>query len=272
MSIVILQLYHHLRIAGMDEKEISTKESTNITRSNPYAIPFAIIIAGVIIAAAVIYTGGIPGSTSRQAAVLEQAGGGGNAQNNQPAAPSANRLRPVSTQDHLIGNVNALVEMIVFTDLECPFCKVFHATVKKLSQEYGENLVIAYRQFPLESIHSRARLEAVASECAAKLGGNDAFWKYVDRLFAITPSNNGLDPARLPDIAAYVGLDTSAFELCLTSTEFNQKIGQDAQEAVASGGDGTPFSVVIAKDGTAIPVSGAQPYEIMTTVIDRASQ
>jgi predicted DsbA family dithiol-disulfide isomerase len=69
-----------------------------------------------------------------------------------------------------------------------------------------------------------------------------------------------------------VGLDTSAFESCLTSTEFNQKIGQDAQEAVALGGDGTPFSVVIAKDGTAIPVSGAQPYEIMTTVIDRALQ
>src|SRR5207249_6414117 len=81
--------------------------------------------------------------------------------------------------------------------------------------EKDGKVVWVYRHFPIDSLHSKARKEAQASECAAALGGNEAFWAYSDKLFEVTPSNNRLDLAQLPRIAQEIGLDRAQFETCL---------------------------------------------------------
>ena len=129
-----------------------------------------------------------------------------------------------------------------------------------------------YRHFPLTQLHSKAPKEAEATECASELGGQEKFWAYVDRLFAVTPSNNNLDPAELPKIAQYVGLDINKFNTCLSSGKYAKHIEDDVQNAQATGGNGTPWSIVISKSGKKYPLSGAQPYATVKQLIELALQ
>ena len=73
--------------------------------------------------------------------------------------------------------------LIEYSDLECPFCKQFHPSIQRVLDKYGDQVVWAYRHFPIETIHASARPLAEGSECAAQLGGNDKFWEYIDYIF-----------------------------------------------------------------------------------------
>jgi len=148
--------------------------------------------------------------------------------------------------------------------------------MQRLIQEYGRNEQVAwiYRHFPLDQIHSKARKEAQATECVNELGGNAKFWQYTDRLYEITPSNNNLDLSLLPQIAEEVGLNKTQFESCLSGDsrggKYAEHIEEDYQDAVRSGGTGTPYSVVIAPNGQKFPITGAQPYSAVKQVVDAA--
>jgi protein-disulfide isomerase len=185
-------------------------------------------------------------------------------------------VRPVDTKDHMQGNPNATVHVIEYSDFECPFCKSFHPTMQQAFDDYGTSGKIAwvYRHFPLDSIHSKARKEAQASECAAELGGNDAFWNFAKNLFEVAPSNNRLGLAILPDIAKGIGLNRAKFEACLSGDERGGKyadhIEADLQNAMAAGGTGTPYTVVVAANGKTFPINGAMPYSAVKEIIELA--
>ena len=148
-----------------------------------------------------------------------------------------------------LGNPKAPIMIVEFSDTECPYCKTFHATMHQVIDTYGKTGKVAwvYRHFPIDNIHSKARKEAEATECAAELGGNDGFWKYLDNLYKITPSNNELDLSLLPKIAEDSGLDKEKFVTCLDSGKYADKVEKDYQDAVAAGGQGTPYPVIITK-------------------------
>lgn len=228
------------------------------------SIPTAIILAGVLIAGAVIWS-------NKSNANLAQ-----KQQPQQVAQQTGDleQMAKISASDHIRGNPDAPVKIVEYSDPECPFCKRFHDTMKQVMDEYGKDGKVAwvYRNFPLDQLHPKARNESAAIECAGDLGGNDKFWAYADRLYEITPSNNGLDPAELPKIAQYVGLDVSKFNSCLASGKFDKHIEDDVQNAAATGGNGTPWSIVVDKNGKKYPLSGAQPYASVKQLIDIALQ
>ena len=178
--------------------------------------------------------------------------------------------------DRILGNPDAPVKLVEFSDFECPFCKRVHPTLKKIMADYESSGDVAwvYRHFPIDSLHPNARKEAQAAECANEQGGNDAFWAYTDKLYEVTPSNNRLELSSLPQIAEDIGLDRDAFEECLQGDRRGGKyadlIEADAQDAVASGGRGTPYIVVIAPNGKTFPISGAQPYAAIKSIIELA--
>ena len=189
------------------------------------------------------------------------------------ASTRAAALRPVSAgRDHIRGNLAAPVTLIEYSDFECPFCKRFHPTVKRLVDESKGQVKWVYRHFPLDQLHPvKARKEAVASECAAELGGNDAFWKFADRFFELTPSNNRTDiDAVLPRIASEIGLDKAQFASCLASGRHDRRVAEDVLEATASGGRGTPWSIIVSKSGKTYPISGAQPYAAVKQLVELA--
>ena len=229
-------------------------------------ISIAIVIAGALIAGAV-YLGTSKGSSTTA---------GNNQQPQQVAQQTGDleQMKSISKDDHIRGNPDAPVKIVEYSDTECPFCKRFHGTMQEVMNEYSKDGKVAwvYRHFPLDQLHSKARKEAVALECANEQGGNDKFWSYADRLYEITPANNGLDPAELPKIAQYVGLDVAKFNTCLASTKYDAHIEDDVQNATATGGNGTPWSIVVDKNGKKYPLSGAQPYASVKQLIDLALQ
>lgn len=238
------------------------EEKTN-QESDRYLIPASIVVAGVLVAAAVFYSNGgslprPPGDNEGKDAVAEKPVG----------------IQPVTSEDHVLGNPEAPVKMIEFSDLECPFCKRVHPTLTEIMDEFGKDGRVAwvYRHFPLDGIHPKADKEAEASECAAELGGNGAFWRYISRIYEVTPSNNGLDTAKLPEVAAELGLDRAKFEACLASGKYAAKVEAHTQEAAAAGGNGTPYTVIVAKNGKTFPVSGAQSYAVFKETIEEALQ
>ena len=111
--------------------------------------------------------------------------------------PMATQMRPISPDDHILGNVNAKIIIVEYSDLECPFCKMFHNTMHQVVEKSNGNVAWVYRHYPILQLHPKAFHEAEATECAWEQGGNSAFWKYTDKLFEITPSNNGLDETQL---------------------------------------------------------------------------
>ena len=249
-------------------EEENTQQS--IQSKNNLAVPGAIIVAGALIAGSVYFSfGKIAASPS--VVGIDAAG-------NQQLPPgdtgSLDQMAAISASDHIRGNPDAPVIIVEYSDTECPFCKRFHDTMKQVMDEYGKSGEVAwvYRQFPLTQLHSKAAKEAEATECANELGGSDTFWSYIDRLFEVTPSNDGLDLAELPKIAEYVGLDINKFNTCLTSGKYAQHIEQDTQDAMATGGNGTPWSIVVAKNGKKYPLSGAQPYASVKQLIELALQ
>lgn len=248
------------------------EENIKSNTANPYLVPLAIVIAGGLVAGAVFMNGG-SGGTAPVA----------NTGNNQPtqAAPqptgSTDDVRPVTAEDHIKGNPDAPVKIVEYSDFECPFCKRFHDTMNDvMASELGTSGQVAwvYRQFPLEQLHPvKAMAEAVASECAAELGGNDAFWQFADRFMEITPSNNRTEiETVIPQIVREIGLDETAFQTCFESGKYDDHIEADIANAIETGGRGTPWSILVGPDGTTYPINGAQPQAAVEQLINLALQ
>ncbi len=214
---------------------------------NKFLIPLSVLIAGALIGGAVFFKGktSAPTPTDNEPVDIEVA--------------------PLLADDHVLGNPNAKVTIITFSDIDCPFCKTFDATMRKIMNEYGTDGKVAWvhRQFPLDQLHPEARLKAESTECVASLKGNDAFWNYLGALF-----ERDEKAADLPTIAAEFGVDTAAFKACLDGKTFADAVETDVQAALKAGGRGTPYSIVIGPDGTEIPLNGAQPYEVVKQVVD----
>lgn len=228
-------------------------------------LPVSILVAGILISVSVIYSAGKKSFVAENPEINQEA--------NILNAVSPEGVKPVSADDHVRGDKNARLQIIEFSDLECPFCKDFHLVLQKAVSEYDGKLAWIYRHLPLDGLHPKARKEAEAAECAAELGGNDGFWKFIDKVFEITPSNNGLDLALLPKIASDIGLDQKKFKTCLDENRYSDKINAQISDAESAGGRGTPYSIILdGKTDKKIVIPGALPFEgaqSMKAVIDK---
>jgi protein-disulfide isomerase len=191
----------------------------------------------------------------------------------QPAAPQAAAKKPeVSNDDWYKGGKNAKVVMVEYSDLECPFCKSFHPTMQQIVKEYGDKVKWVYRHYPLD-FHANAQKEAEATECAGKLGGNDAFWKYTDTLFDRTSSNGtGFALDKLVPLAKELGLNEASFKQCLDSGEMAQKVKDQMAKGAEEGVTGTPGTIIIDGKGNTQVVPGALPFDKVKPMIDSALQ
>ncbi len=236
---------------------------------NNVMIPGSIVLAGIIIAIAVVSGSGKNTTPIAQAP--------SNTNNNavapiaptNPTAPVAGKIKPVSADEHVLGDINtAKVFLLVYSDYECPFCKRFHPTAKQIYDSYKGAVALVYRHFPL-SFHANAQKEAEASECAAELGGNTAFWKYTDAIYERTTSNGtGFALTKLVPLAGELGLDKTKFKTCLESGKYAAKVQQDMSEGIEAGVSGTPGNILLTKNGISKLLPGALPFEVFKKEID----
>lgn len=224
--------------------------------NNQLAIPVSIVIAGALIAGALYM------SNTKNTATAQQVNNGTDAQELIP-------VPEVTEKDWIKGNPNAEMKIVEYSDPECPFCRMFDATMQKIIGEYGQGGKVAwvYRHMPLSMLHQKAYDESVAMQCAGMLGGTTAFWIFADELYAKTPSNDGLDHALLPQFAAKAGIDAKKFADCRAGEEAKKVVDAHLAEAEQLGIQGTPHSFILYK-GEQVSIDGAQPYEAVKRIID----
>lgn len=108
--------------------------------------------------------------------------------------PYIGNISNVTTEDHIIGNINAPIIIVEYSDFDCPYCKKFGNTMKEIVAESNGNVAWVYRHWV---VHQSAVEKTIAAECVSKIKGNDAFWKYTDLVFGLmdkvkTPITNQL--------------------------------------------------------------------------------
>ena len=156
------------------------------------------------------------------------------------------------------GAADAPVTVVEFSDFECPFCKQTHPTLKQLLERYPGKVRLAYRDFPLDSIHPQARRAAEAARCAQDQG---KFWEYHDLLFTQSPQ---LAPEDLRRYAGQVGVDVTKFDSCLAAGTHKAAVQRDLDEGNRLGVTGTPAFFINGRT-----LTGAQPLEAFTKLIDQ---
>ncbi|MEK7135265.1 MAG: DsbA family protein [Patescibacteria group bacterium] len=220
------------------------------TETNKFLVPAAIVVAGALIAFAV-YSGGAkaPAPSGQQAAADV-------------------KIVPVKNEDHYFGSRSAKVVIVEYSDTECPFCKVYHNSLNQIMRDYDGKVAWVYRHLPIPQLHAKATKEAEATECVAELGGNTAFWQYLDKIFETTNSNDSLDPAQLPILAKSVGIGEAAFNSCLSSGKYTEAVQASATEGFASGARGTPFSLIMIDGKQVGTINGAEPLVSVKAKLD----
>ncbi len=167
-------------------------------------------------------------------------------------------LDPVTKDDHILGDINkAKIVLVEYSYFQCPYCANHVPTIKQLMEEYGDDIALVYRHFPLTSIHSEAEPAAEAAECAADQG---KFWEFHDQLFA---RQGELGDELYYELADQLGLNAAEFDECYTGGLHAADVQSDLESGINAGVQGTPATFV-----NGMVVSGAVPYATMVDAIN----
>jgi len=242
------------------QDEVRTSTSAQ-KQSNPFIIPVAILLGFGLIAAAIFFNGGTGATPTNIVGNLND--------NGKQENPTTGPIRPVDEDDHIRGNPNAPIIIVEYSDYDCPFCKSYHETMNAIMSEYGTVGKVAwvYRHFPIEQLHPNAQGIALASECVADLGGNDAFWKFSDLVFGEREINAQTNVTKLGAYAVQSGVDETAFNTCVDEQRFDGKVQEDLVDAANAGAQGTPYSLILVGGQQGV-INGAKPYAAVKQIID----
>ncbi|HLD98386.1 MAG TPA: DsbA family protein [Candidatus Nanoarchaeia archaeon] len=161
--------------------------------------------------------------------------------------------------DAVLGDVNAPVTIIEFSDFQCPFCERFYTeTLPLLKTNYIDTgkVKLIYRDYPLD-FHPMAQKSAEAAECVRAKGGDEGFWKYHDQIYENQAS---LTNDNLKKWAKELGYN---IDTCLDSGEKTSEVLKDLSDGESYGVTGTPTFFI---NGQVI--EGAYPYATFQEVID----
>lgn len=231
------------------------QESQQNTQQSLYLIPGAIVIAGVLIAGAVLYSN-FGDKTTGRAAVGDT------------VLPDEVVRGNLADDDPVLGNPDAPVTIVEFSDFQCPFCRrLYFQTLPQIKEQYIKTgkVKFVYRDFPLTGIHDLAQKYAEGAECADEQG---KFWLMHDKIF---DEQERLGQGTIFDYTAEdiktwareLGLDGAKFDECLDSGKYADEVQRDLSDGQRAGVQGTPGTFVNGR-----LVSGAVPFGQFQTVIE----
>jgi len=186
-----------------------------------------------------------------------------------PTADQMAQLPDVTSDDFIRGNANAKVALVEYSDFECPFCQRFHPTMLQVMEEYGDKVAWVYRHYPLP-FHPNAQKSAEASECIAEQGGDEAFWKFTDAIFAKNEELGGqLNEAAIKTSAEAAGVNMTTYQECLDSGKMADAVNGDMTSGSNAGISGTPGTYIVVDGEPKELIPGALPYEQVKVMIDQ---
>jgi protein-disulfide isomerase len=155
------------------------------------------------------------------------------------------------------GPETAAVTIVEFSDFQCPFCSRVGPTLKKIKEEYGDQVRVVFKHQPL-SFHAKAPAAHAAAEAAHRQG---KFWEMHDKIFA---DQKAMSPEKYVEYATELGLDLEQFQKDVASAEVKSRIDADTKQAAKLGSTGTPGFFV-----NGLNLKGAKPFEAFKEVIDK---
>ncbi|MEE2790363.1 MAG: DsbA family protein [Acidobacteriota bacterium] len=157
--------------------------------------------------------------------------------------------------DPAFGSRNATVEIVEFSDFQCPFCQRLNGTLEQLKADYGDDVRLVFKDYPLPN-HAQAFKAAEAGNCAHEQG---KFWELHDVMFS---NQSELEVADLKRHAGELGLDQASFDTCLDSGRFAASVSADLRLGQGVGVSSTPTVFI---NGRA--VMGAAPYNVFAEIV-----
>jgi protein-disulfide isomerase len=165
--------------------------------------------------------------------------------------------------DPVMGDPNAPVTIVEFTDYECPYCARFTLdTLPLLKSKYIDTgkAKLVLRDFPL-SFHPNADDAAIAAECARAQSDDEVYFEFHDKIF----EGGALSNARYIQYATDLNLDIDKFNTCLNDPKMAEEVQSDLVEGAGYGINGTPGFVINGRR-----ISGAQDVSVFEYIIDKA--
>jgi protein-disulfide isomerase len=226
-------------------------------QSSP-VVPIAIIVGFGLIAVAIYLTNGNSQAPTQMAQTAEMEG------EMQPGVP-----RPVDESDYILGNPNAPIVMIEYSDYDCPFCKEYHNTMHQIMDEYGVTgkLAWVYRQYPLAELHPNSPRISEAALCVGDIGGNSAFWDFSDKVFRERNIDEPTNVTKLLGYAEDAGVAPEDYIECMESGRMQPAVEASLRDGFNAGARGTPYTVLIVGNQQAV-INGAQPYETVKGIVE----
>ncbi|MCE2506008.1 MAG: DsbA family protein [Nitrosopumilaceae archaeon] len=193
-------------------------------------------------------------------------------QNNLPTNQPSLPVKISADDDPIIGDPDAPITIIEFSDFQCPFCARFHIqTLPLLLDQYIDQgkVKLVFRDFPIQSIHPNALPASVAAECADEQG---KFKEMHDMLFDNQNQWNNQETvdalSMFSQYATQIQLDQETFDSCLTSGRYIDEIRKDLDDGRSYDVTGTPGFFVGNDEIGYVELKGAQPFESFKKVID----
>jgi protein-disulfide isomerase len=193
-------------------------------------------------------------------------------QNQLPSKQPTIPVKISTDDDPIIGNTDAPITIIEFSDFQCPFCARFHVqTLPLILEEYIQEgkVKLVFRDFPIQSIHPNALPASVAANCANEQG---QFKEMHDSLFENQNKWNNQDTVNaltlFSQYAAEMKLDQDIFDACLTSEKYIEEIRNDLNDGRDYGVSGTPGFFIGNDQIGYVELKGAQPFESFKKIID----
>ena len=193
-------------------------------------------------------------------------------QNQLPTEQPRQPVKVSIDDDPIIGNPDALITIIEFSDFQCPFCARFHTqTLPSILEEYIDQgkVKLVFRDFPIQSIHPNALPASVAAECADE---QNKFREMHDILFE---KQNEWSRQETTDAislfnqyASEIELEQDAFTSCLNDVKQVDEIRKDLDDGRNYGVEGTPGFFIGSDEIGYVEIKGAQPFESFKKIID----
>lgn len=173
---------------------------------------------------------------------------------------------------HIYGDLNARFTLVEFSDLECPYCKRFHNTPKRIVDGSNGMVNWQWKHLPLGFHNPAAQVQAQAAECVAEVGGNRKFWMFLDAIFEESRGNGQGVPSLTATVQS-VGVDETKFAECMQSGHHQATVEDHVNQATKFGINGTPATFVVDNQtGKSQLLSGAQPEQAFLSAISKLAQ
>lgn len=208
-------------------------------------ISIALVLGAVLVAAILVTTGG---SDEEPASAQEGTAGG--------TLAADSRLLSEAPDDK--------VTIVEFLDFECESCRAFFPTMEQIREEYGDQITVAIRYFPLPS-HTNAQIAAQAVEAAAEQGALEEMYQRMFETQAEWGESQDSKESLFVDFARDLGLNMEQFEADLNDPETVERVTSDQEAGVSLGVQGTP---TVFFNGEMLP--GMPTYEDLKSRIDTA--